>query len=72
MASSDQTSIRRRWMAAIATAVFTALALATSEPARVQETGEGTSAASPAEMMAPAGMMQMMMGATSRVRCACR
>jgi probable HAF family extracellular repeat protein len=67
MAWVDRTSIRRRWMAAITTGVFTALALANSGPAWGQDTGDGggASAASPAEMMAPAGMMQMMMGAPS-------
>jgi probable HAF family extracellular repeat protein len=67
MALVDRTSIRRRRMAAIATGVFTALALANSGLAWGQDTGDGggASAASPAEVMAPAGMMQMMMGAPS-------
>jgi uncharacterized membrane protein len=51
-------------MTAIAAAVLTALAAASPGPASGQDTGDqaGSSAASQAETMAPAGMMQMMMG----------
>jgi probable HAF family extracellular repeat protein len=63
MASSDHTSMSRWGMAAVVAAVLVALSVTSSGPAWGQETGEGTSAASPAEMMAPAGMMQMMTGA---------
>jgi probable HAF family extracellular repeat protein len=57
----DRTSIRRGGTAAIVTAVFAALALASSAAARGQDTGD-----SAGEAMAPAGMPMMgMMGAPS-------
>jgi probable HAF family extracellular repeat protein len=67
MALSDRTSIRRRGLAAIAAGVFTALAVASSGPAWGQEAGDPAAApaASQAGTLAPAGMMQMLMGGTS-------
>jgi uncharacterized membrane protein len=67
MALLQRTSIGRYGTAAIAAAVFTALAVASSGPARGQETGDqaGGPAAPEAAMMAPGGiqtMMQMMTG----------
>ena len=60
----DHSSIRRRWMAAIATGVFTALAVSSPGPAWGQETGDPVEApaAPEAEATAPAGMRMMMMG----------
>jgi uncharacterized membrane protein len=64
MALGDRIAIGRFGMAAIAAAVVTALAVASPGPAWGQDTGDqaGARAASQAETMAPAGMMQMMMG----------
>jgi uncharacterized membrane protein len=63
MALIDRTSIRRRWMTAIATGVLTALAAISQAPAWGQDAGNsaGAPAASQMEAMAPGGM-QMMMG----------
>jgi probable HAF family extracellular repeat protein len=64
MALVDRTGIGRYGIAAIAAGVFTALAAASSGPAWGQETGDPAAApaASQAETMGPAAMMQMMMG----------
>jgi uncharacterized membrane protein len=64
MALGDRITIGRFGIAAIAAAVVTALAVASPGPAWGQDTGDqaGGPAASQPETMAPAGMMQMMMG----------
>jgi uncharacterized membrane protein len=63
----DRTNIGRCGIAAIAAGGLMALAVASSGPAWGQETGDADRApgASPAEAMALADMMQMMMGAPS-------
>jgi uncharacterized membrane protein len=65
MALGDCITIGRFGMAAIAAAVLTALAVASSGPARGQDAGNqaGGPAAPEAEAMAPGGMQMMMGGA---------
>jgi probable HAF family extracellular repeat protein len=67
VALADRTTIGRYGIAAIAAGVLMALAVASSGPAWGQEAGDPASApaASQAGTIAPAGMMQMLMGGTS-------